>query len=84
MKENSEIKNCFEFICPLKWKNLETTDNNDIKFCGSCKKQVFKANDFETFLKLSKENKCIAYIEDNTWETMGSVPLRVKDKSHLN
>ena len=50
MKESSEIKNCFEFICPLKWKNLETTGNNDIKFCGSCKKQVFKANDFETTL----------------------------------
>ena len=55
------IKNCFEFICPEKWDNLEHTDNESVRFCGSCDKQVFKANDIKSLEKLSKENKCVAY-----------------------
>lgn len=61
MKEKFEIKNCFEFICPLKWENLEKTDSSNIRFCGSCEKQVFKATDLDTFQKLSDKNKCVAY-----------------------
>ena len=61
MKEKFEIKNCFEFVCPLKWDNLEKTDNNDIRFCGSCEKQVFKASDLDSFSKLANDNKCVAY-----------------------
>ena len=55
------IKNCFEFICPEKWDNLESTDNKLVRFCGSCDKQVFKANNKRELEKLSKENKCVAY-----------------------
>lgn len=64
MKEKFEIKNCFEFVCPLKWDNLEKTDNNDIRFCGSCEKQVFKASDLDSFNRLANENKCVAYIQN--------------------
>ena len=62
MKDKFEIKNCFEFVCPLKWDSLEKTDNNNIRFCGSCDKQVFKASDLESFSKFANENKCVAYI----------------------
>ena len=58
MKDKFEIKNCFEFVCPLKWDNLEKTDNNDIRFCGSCEKQVFKATNKNDLSRLAKENKC--------------------------
>ena len=77
MKDKFEIKNCFEFVCPLKWDNLEKTDNNNIRFCGSCDKQVFKASDLESFSKLADENKCVAYIESKGVPTiMGeTVPL---------
>ena len=62
--EKFEIKNCFEFVCPLKWDNLEKTDNKNVRFCGSCEKQVFKATDLDSFSKLANENKCVAYIEN--------------------
>ena len=65
MKEKFEIKNCFEFVCPLKWDNLQKTDNNDIRFCGSCDKQVFKASSLKSFSKLANENKCVAYTEND-------------------
>ena len=71
MKENFEIKNCFEFICPLKWDNLERSDNN-VRYCGSCEKQVYKAENIRSFLKLSKQNKCVAFREsDNVPGIMG-------------
>ena len=62
MKNKFEIKNCFEFVCPLKWNNLEKTDDKNVRFCGSCEKQVFKASDLDSFSKLANENKCVAYI----------------------
>ena len=67
MKEKFEIKNCFEFVCPLKWENLENTSKKDVKYCGSCDKQVFRAKDYVAFKKLSEENKCVAYrvVEDS-------------------
>ncbi len=64
MKIDLDIKNCFEYICPEEWDNLEKSDNESIRFCGSCEKQVFKATDKESFDKLVKGNKCVAYFPD--------------------
>ena len=61
MKKNIEIKNCFEFVCPENWNNFEKTDDENVRFCGSCEKQVFKATDKETLEELSKGKKCVAY-----------------------
>ena len=71
-KKKFEIKNCFEFVCPLKWDNLEKTDENNIRYCGSCEKQVYKAKNMFSFYELSEQNKCVAYKEDdNTPGIMG-------------
>ena len=77
MRNKFEIKNCFEFVCPLKWDNLEKTDNKNIRLCGSCDKEVYKASNLESFSKLADENKCVAYIERKGVPTiMGeTVPL---------
>ena len=61
MSNNIEIKNCFEFVCPENWNNFEKTDNKNVRFCGSCEKQVFKATDKKTLRELSKGKKCVAY-----------------------
>ena len=81
MKEKFEIKNCFEFICPLKWENLEKTDNSNIRFCGSCEQQVFKATDLNSFEKLSDKNKYVAYAgnEDIPIIMGETVPTRFTD-----
>ena len=72
MKDNFEIKNCFVFVCPLKWENLEKTDEINIRYCGSCEKQVYKAENMFSFYELSEQNKCVAYREDeNTPGIMG-------------
>ena len=61
MSNDLEIKNCFEYLCPEKWENLEDTENESVRFCGACEKQVFKATNKKTFKKLTKEEKCVAY-----------------------
>ena len=32
MNKNLDLKNCFEFICPEKWDNLEKSDNKSVRF----------------------------------------------------
>ena len=73
MKKNIEIKNCFEFVCPENWNNFEKTDDENVRFCGSCEKQVFKATDKKTLEELSKGKKCVAYFfgEKDTSFIMG-------------
>ena len=73
MNKDIEIKNCFEFVCPENWNNFEKTDDKNVRFCGSCEKQVFKATDKETLKELSKKNMCVAYFsgEEDTPFIMG-------------
>lgn len=81
MKEKFEIKNCFEFVCPLKWEHLENTSKKDVKYCGSCDKQVFRAKDYIAFQKLSEESKCVAYrVDEDAPAIMGeTVPTMTID-----
>ena len=82
MKSKFEIKNCFEFVCPLKWDNFQKTDNKNIRFCSTCEKQVFKASDLDSFDTLANENKCVAYMEsDGTPSIMGETipPVAIND-----
>ena len=64
MNDEIIIKNCFQYICPEKWDNLEQGDNKNIRFCGSCEKQVYKANNKKSFNNFLKEDKCIAYFSN--------------------
>ena len=61
MSDNIKIKNCFEFVCPENWNNFEESDDENVRFCCYCEKQVFKATEKETLEELSKGNKCVAY-----------------------
>ena len=83
MTEDLEIKNCFEFIFPEKWDNLERSDNENVRFCGLCEKQVFKATSKKSFDNFAKQNKCVAYFSEdkNTPGYMGETihPVFNKD-----
>ena len=70
-----DIKNCFEYVCPEKWNNLQKTDNKDVRFCGSCNKQVFKATNKKSIDKLANQNKCVAYFdgEESSPSIMGQI-----------
>ena len=71
MSNNIEIKNCFEFVCPENWNNFEKTDDENVRFCGSCEKQVFKATDKETLKELSNGKSVLFSSEKDTPFIMG-------------
>jgi len=75
MKQKFEIKNCFQFVCPLEWDNLKATDDKNIRFCGSCEKQVYKATDLDSFQELSDQNKCVAYKKDKSTPIIMGEPI---------
>ena len=56
-------------FCPLKWDNLQKTDNKNIRFC-STEKQVFGHQDLDSFDTLANENKCVAYMENDGTPTI--------------
>ena len=39
-----KIQDCFEFLCPQKWTDLDSTSTPGVKHCGVCDKNVHKAD----------------------------------------
>jgi hypothetical protein len=62
LKSKDKIINCeFEFKCPLSWENLQKLENNDVRFCSSCEKNVYFAQSQNELDKLANEGKCVAF-----------------------
>ena len=56
------IINCeFEYQCNLNWDALDKTNNEFIRHCSQCKKDVKLCVDDKTIDIASIEGKCIAY-----------------------
>ena len=58
-----KIQECFEFLCPQEWIELDFTSTSGVKHCGVCKKNVHKATNKAQLLELGKQGKCVAYFE---------------------
>ena len=59
-----KIKNCFELKCPKLWDDLKKTNDKDVKFCNSCKKNVYKTTSFGELFQLARDGKCVAYFDE--------------------
>ena len=71
MKTIKTIRNCnvsFEFVCPLTWDKLNATEDNNIRFCGECQRQVFFCSMDEETITHARAGDCIAreMPEDNS------------------
>ena len=58
--------------CEKKWNSLIATNNSDIKFCGDCKRNVFKVYKKEDYKKRKQLNQCVAisfFLEDQVIES---------------
>ena len=60
-KRYLKIQDCFEFLCPEKWRNLDSTSTPGVKHCDVCDKNVYKATNKAQLLELGKQGKCAAY-----------------------
>lgn len=57
------IRNCtFAYKCQMKWENLYETEDDNIKFCKDCQKEVHYCDTDEELLEAIKRNKCVSIL----------------------
>ena len=78
-----KIQDCFEFLCPEQWSELEKTDQKGVKHCSVCDRNVYKAANEAQLLQFGKEGKCAAYFESEGI-TMGEVVPSISIKTAFN
>ncbi len=66
-----------EFICPLKFEDLKTTTNNNVRFCNTCHKNVYRVETMTELKQLQREGKCVSfrveYEADTDVDVMGGL-----------
>ena len=50
-----KIQDCFEYLCPERWSNLEKTEQKGVKHCTVCDRNVHKATNKAQLLQLVKK-----------------------------
>lgn len=70
------IRNCvFAFKCNAVWDDLDDTDEDSIKFCQDCLKEVhYCANDLE-LAHAVKLNRCVAIEKESGSRWLGDIDL---------
>jgi hypothetical protein len=63
MNSETPIANCavpFRFECPKLWENLDPTTDPDIRFCQSCRKDIYLCHTMEQVARHTQAGDCIA------------------------
>ena len=56
------IENCrrwFKFLCPKTWGQLERTNQFDVRYCLSCRKNVYYCDSLEAVAEHRQAGHCI-------------------------
>jgi len=79
MTENIAIRNCtFAFKCDSRWEHLEKLEQDNIRFCNSCQKEVyFCYDDFELISSIHL-NRCVAFERESIIEMGYFAPEKLK------
>ena len=71
MSDKLTIRNCkFAYRCSAKWDNLQETDDDDIRFCNDCQKEVFFCDSDDTLITFVKLNRCVAILKPKSTERL--------------
>jgi uncharacterized protein (TIGR02996 family) len=56
------VENCLavELECPRDWGSLATTEKRDVRYCGSCEKQVFYCSTVDDARRHAQRGHCVA------------------------
>jgi hypothetical protein len=69
MSSKLTIRNCkFAFKCTAKWDDLEETEEEEVRFCNTCQKEVFFCDSDDTLVTFVKLNRCIAILKPRSSE----------------
>jgi hypothetical protein len=71
------LRNCkFVFKCTANWDEMTTTEDNLIRHCESCKKNVYYIREPEELMKAIKLNRCVAIYDFAEMKIFSGVPGR--------
>ncbi|MFK5914118.1 MAG: hypothetical protein QM484_07070 [Woeseiaceae bacterium] len=69
MTVEAPIKNCeFKYKCPKDWFELEESDDDNIRHCNKCEKNVYFCESEAELKKAIKKNRCVAITSINNGE----------------
>lgn len=69
----------FEYKCPKNWFELEHTDDETVKYCRECEKQVYYCCDQEDIDFWATRGQCVAYISNPSSDTL----KRLEDEAEI-
>ncbi len=71
------IRNCvFSFKCSAVWEQLEDTDNEAVRFCQDCQREVYYCDTDDELVAAVKLNRCVAFEKEPGTRLLGSVKYR--------
>jgi hypothetical protein len=75
-----EVKDCvFSFKCPKQWAALQVTENPNVRYCDSCKENVWFCKNGKALKEAVKLGRCVAVeispYSDNINKLSGPVML---------
>ena len=74
MKKEITIRNCiFAFKCKAEWDELDNTEDDRIKFCNDCQKEVYLCSDDDQLVKAIKLNRCVALVRYKSAMELGLI-----------
>ncbi len=86
MNDDNQIKirNCvFGFKCEINWDEMVLTNDDKVRHCGACEKNVYLIDDSDELFEAIKQNRCVAIIDDEVTlihRTSGLVIRYIGDK----
>ena len=76
------LRNCvLSYKCPNDWDALSETDDENIRFCNECEKEVFFCHDDEDLAKGIRLNRCVAFFKPN--EIGDGIPTATMGPPHV-
>ena len=81
------FSNCELRLCSQTWRILDKNNDENIRHCQECNKDVFKAKNMKEMEKITSEGNCIAYFNDRKEILVGKpeypepeLPFRPKNR----
>ena len=78
MSNKLTIRNCkFAYKCNAKWDDLQDTEDDEVKFCDDCQKEVFFCGSDDELIAQVHLNRCVAILKPNAKEfILGDIEYR--------
>jgi len=71
---SAAIQNCgsrFRFKCQKQWMELQSTENQFVRFCDACDQNVFYCHTKEELNERASKNQCVAFANIDEGPTLG-------------